>query len=449
MRGLDWAGLRTYDWSRVEVLNLDELRSYVPYALAREGWRFLPSGAVAPNPTNLPPAHFPAFLYESYKADVREANRRRPGRQALKTAAYADFKRVYDMLQDAAAAELRAAVVTAVASSEGGENLAPLRLFARALTGTEDETTALVLAHFLANVKRKMQGLPVTYQIMPILTGRQKSGKSTAVRQLLGPLGDTSHETTVTSSLRAENFTLFSQFYVVVFDEMEGIQKSSIAALKKMVTEERAGGRLYYTQRNVNLPNLCSFIGTANDSAMELIDDKTGARRFFEVKCADRLDWAALNGLDYAALWRGIDADAKAKYYLQAEADIDRRQAELVSVDMFRMFLDENHLLPKLTLQNSTLKPNSGPDESSPGSLWLSSAALYRAYSAWLEAYRVQPLHPASFFKKLAASGFERKTRTVVSGERRTTLTLYRVSSASQLAVEEQAMRRKLSKGDE
>ncbi len=401
----------------MSTINIDELRTYIPFAIAREGWRFMPDGSLTPNPNNLPPGWFPAQLYETYKADVRNANRE-AGRQVHKAVSYADFVRVFNMSQDEGAHALKYSCVAALTFS-GTENLEPLRAFVRAVLGTVDEVAVMVFAHFLANVKRKMLQEPVTYQIMPILTGKQKGGKSTAVRKLLSPLGETVHETTITSSLRAENFMMFSQFFVVFFDEMEGIQKTSIAALKKMITEERAGGRVYYTQRNVNLANLCSFIGTANESALELIDDKTGARRFFEVICADKLDWALLNSIDYVALWQGIDETNKSRYYLAVEAEVDRRQQNMVSVDMFNMFLQETHLQP---------------DETEPAGKWVSSKTFYKVYCDWLEPYRATPLHPATFFKKLAAAGFEKRTQNIFSGiERRTTVTVYRVSARASL----------------
>jgi hypothetical protein len=395
-------------------MNIDELRTYIPFAVAREGWRFGPDGSIQPNPQNLPSGYFPTYLYESYKADVRDANRN-AGRQAHRACSYADFRRVFDMVQDAGAHALKYGCVEKLRFS-GTEDLAPLMRFCLALTGQVDPTIVSVLAHFLANIKRKMLQIPVTYQIMPMLTGKQKGGKSTAVRKLLGPLGETVHETTITSSLRAENFTMFSQYFVVFFDEMEGIQKTSIAALKKMITEERAGGRVYYTQRNVNLPNLCSFIGTANESAIELIDDKTGARRFFEIRCADKLDWETLNTLDYEAMWRGIDENEKSQYYLRSEAQIDAKQQEMVSMDLFSMFLEETHLLPS---------------EGEEG-VWLSTKAFYKLYIDWLEPYRAQPLHASTFFKKATAAGFEKQRSTLLGNDsRRGTATTYRISKKS------------------
>jgi hypothetical protein len=395
-------------------MNTNELRTYIPFAMARDNMSFGPDGSVHPNPQNLPASYFPAFLYESYKADVRAANLEVARSAAL--VSYADFARVYGMLQDSSSHALKFDCVDALRFS-GTEDLAPLRTFAKALTGSIDETIVAVLAHFLSNVKRKMLQSPVTYHMMPMLTGRQKGGKSTAVRKLLSPLGETVHETTITSSLKAENFMMFAQYFVVFFDEMEGIQKSSIAALKKMVTEERSGGRVYYTQRNVNLPNLCSFIGTANDSAMELIDDKTGARRFFEIKCADRLDWAALNSINYQKLWQGIDETKKSGYYLAAEEAIDRRQQDLVSVDLFVMFLQETQLYPD-------------PLDASEDT-WIPTKLFYKIYLDWLEAYKAQALHPATFFKKLLAHGFERIIRKSAVGDRKGQSTVYRVSSKS------------------
>lgn len=407
------------------TINIDELRTYIPFAIEREGWRFAPDGSITPNPNNLPPGWFPAQLYETYKADVRNANRE-AGRPVHKNVSYADFRRVFDMVQDEGAHALKYSCVSALAFS-GTEDLGPLRSFVRAVLGGGDEVAVMVFAHFIANIKRKMLQLPVTYQLMPILTGKQKGGKSTAVRKLLSPLGETVHETTITSSLKAENFMMFSQFFVVFFDEMEGIQKTSIAALKKMITEERAGGRVYYTQRNVNLANLCSFVGTANDSAMELIDDKTGARRFFEILCAPKLDWDLLNSIDYVALWRGIDETAKSKYYLQVETEIDQRQQSLVSIDMFNMFLQETHLRPSA-------------EEPATSGKWVSSKTFYKVYCDWLEPYRATPLHPATFFKKLTAAGFEKRIQNVANADRRTTTTVYRISAHTSLTLDTESV---------
>ncbi len=403
-------------------MNLTNLRLYIPAAMELAGLRFDPAGDVVPNERALPVTVFIVNLHEDYKVAVSAHNAAQmvfvlAQRRLIQPANYADFARLFFAVQDTQVARLRHEYIAPLIFI-GQENLQPLEKFCLAVLGHNDVTAVAIFAHFIANIKRKMLQLPVTYHIMPMLTGRQKGGKSTAVRKLLSPLGETMLETTITASLRPENFLMFSQYFAVFFDEMEGIQKSSISALKKMITEDRASGRLYYTQRNVSAVNRCSFIGTANDSALELIDDKTGARRFFELRCSDKLDWATLNGIDFVELWKGIDENKKSEYYLAAEAEIDRRQEDMVSIDMFKMFLQETLLNPS---------PAATADEST----WVSSKNFYKIYMDWLEPYRATSLHPSTFFKKLAAAGFEKKLRHVVVGKRRTTLTVYRVANNS------------------
>ena len=80
-----------------------------------------------------------------------------------------------------------------------------------------------------------------------------------------------------------------------------------MAALKGKVTADVVEWRVLGTHHRGRGQRLATFIGAANNVLADLIGDATGMRRFYEIKASERLDWDALNSIDYLALWQSVD----------------------------------------------------------------------------------------------------------------------------------------------
>lgn len=403
-----------------ENVNPTLLSEFINFLLAHENLTFNYHGQFVPNPHNLTYDMIVTELYEKYCIAFDTYISKKRGKGKVRRVDYHHFKRSIEPIRGRRMDQIRNEAYKLVCS-DGQFDLTQLNQYVTAIVGHPDKVVVGVLAHWIANIKRKMKGLPISYQIMPVLTGKQKGGKSRAVRSLLKPLGELAHETTLSTALRPENFTLFSSYYAVFFDEMEGVQKSSISGIKKMITEDMAGGRRYYTQDIVNVKNISSFIGTSNDALLDLIDDKTGARRFFEIKCSDRINWDLINSVNYVELWNSIDDQNESKYYLEVESAIEEAQASLVSIDMFQQFIEDSHIIAE------------------PGAptIPITTESIYKVYSNYLEKYQTPPLFAATFFKKLLGLGAKRLKRTVTdSNGNKSSKTFYYVNPNSSMLQE-------------
>jgi hypothetical protein len=220
-----------------------------------------------------------------------------------------------------------------------------LKVFVKAVTGEEGGLTAAILRHWLANIKRRMLGLPVAYHIFPVLVGRQGGGKTTALQKLLAPIQwYTMNLSSVLSLADERNFKSISEKYVVVLDEMARADKTDAQILKGLITAENLSARALGTNRRDRLVANCSYVGTANTSVQSLIYDPSGMRRWFEVRCLDELDWEAINALNYEKVWRSVDP--KADHLDSVRAQLREHQEELRQPSQAEEFVQDMGIAP-------------------------------------------------------------------------------------------------------
>jgi hypothetical protein len=195
----------------------------------------------------------------------------------------------------------------------------PIETWVRAVTGDAKALDVAVVRHFVWQVKRKLYGLPVERHLMPVVTGAQRGGKSTAVRKLISPVADYVYKLESLTSLEDERQNEPLTTCLVVFaDEMTRSRKVDMAALKSKISTDTLQWRVLATHHRAQGPMMATFIGTANPELADLIVDETGMGRFAEIKAQAKVDWEAINGIDYVALWMSVDeqADAPIKSYL-------------------------------------------------------------------------------------------------------------------------------------
>ena len=205
-----------------------------------------------------------------------------------------------------------------------------------------------IIKHWMCNIKKKLLGLPVYYHIMPIYYSRKHgSGKSISVDKLCAPLQGFYKRISFDAINDERRTRVFSENFVLLFDELQGAQRTDINKLKFMVTAPTVTYRPMKTNDNVEIPNLSSFIGTTNEPVEEQIKDKTGMRRFWQIDCPDRLDWNLINSIDYIRLWQSIDESLPNGYMTEEILNqINEVQMELKEPDDIESFLNDSGIKP-------------------------------------------------------------------------------------------------------
>jgi hypothetical protein len=181
--------------------------------------------------------------------------------------------------------------------------------YVNAITDVNREETKTVIKHWIWQVKRKMYNLPVTYHMMLIFYGRQEAGKSTMAKELCKPVKDFMASTNFANITDSRSHSIWSN-YVLFFDEMGHSTTSNLEDIKRIVTEDSFTSRIMNTNSDTVIRNRATCCGTTNKDLSRLIFDDTGMRRFFQVDCKDKLDWAVTTKIDFKLLWRSVNEQA-------------------------------------------------------------------------------------------------------------------------------------------
>jgi predicted P-loop ATPase len=187
------------------------------------------------------------------------------------------------------------------------EDLAPLKSWLKAVTGKEDKLDVAVWAHALCNLKRKLWNLETYWEMMPVLVGKQGSGKSRAIMKLLSPIDHVTLNYEVTQATDPTIAVNFSTHYACFFDELSKGTSTNIEAIKRLISAVRINARLMYENEAGSFDQRCTFFGASNKSVGEVFRDETGARRFHDTQSADMTDRNVINSLNYISLLQGID----------------------------------------------------------------------------------------------------------------------------------------------
>lgn len=212
----------------------------------------------------------------------------------------------------------------------------------QAATGKQDALDIAMVRHFIWQVKRKLFSLPVEWHTMIVLCGPSGIGKSVAVHELLKPLDAVTLCRDMTVFADQFSRRQFTRNFIMFMDEMAKSQQTDINALKNIVTAPTVSWRGMNSESVHSGPQNCTFIAASNHPVRDRIQDPTSARRFWELKCAARLDWETINSIDYEALWRSVDekAECPIKHLLPEIQRVQER--ELRSKDMIEQWLEHS-----------------------------------------------------------------------------------------------------------
>jgi hypothetical protein len=278
------------------------------------------------------------------------------------------------------------------------ENLEPLKQFIAAIIGSNAsfENTVAVFAHWLWCIKRNMRNLHIAYHIMPVLYSKEHgSGKSEALKFLLKHINAYRLNVALTQIVDARNAKSMSENFVCVLDEMAGAARTDLESLKKKITEDYTDARVLGTHQVIKLKQACCFIGTSNKPVSEMVFD-TGMRRFYQVNCPEKLNWAELAKVDYLALWRGIDDSRENGYILDRMDAIKEEQASMATEEEIDVFLKALNI--------------------SPGTIAIKSQDLFEMYRNWCVDNGFKPYNSIWMGRKLSNRRISKEIRTDSEG---------------------------------
>ena len=276
-----------------------------------------------------------------------------------------------------------------------GSNSLQIESFCQAVTGAQSELHIAVLKHWMWQVKRNMFGKPIVDHLMPIFYGQQGSGKSMAVRKLISPLEDYLLGQTFDQLTDERHHKSLSDSFVGFFDEMEGADRADVNTIKRLITATNVDYRPMRTNEVVSIRQNCSFIGATNTAISEMIVDRTGMRRFAEIKTLDLCDWNTINSLNYLEMWKSIDENLDRGYIQEHKLQLIESQKPLVAQDPITSFIKENNLLVTGESKEVLFKD------------------VYAVYKVWCMDNGHKPLNSIWLGIRLANKGFQSRDKCI------------------------------------
>ena len=142
---------------------------------------------------------------------------------------------------------------------------------------------AAVLMSSVWRVKAKLARLPTRQHIMTYLRSKQGSGKSEFMEWLLGPVAEGTMNATFEMFDHDEKMYVMKNSPIIFFDEVAKADKADAAKVKNLMTAKTAMLRKLYGEATKGRL-ISTFFGAGNFDLVEVFNDPTGLRRFFQIE---------------------------------------------------------------------------------------------------------------------------------------------------------------------
>lgn len=176
-------------------------------------------------------------------------------------------------------------------------------LFSRYFGVADDAYSRAVSRCFVVAAVRRQRRPGVKFDTMPVLRGRQGTGKSTGVKALFGAdwfsdadLGDLKNKDAVLQ---------LGGIWGQEMAELQGLRRVDLLTLKAFCSRTVDRVRPPYGRSSIDVPRRCVFIGTTNEGGY--LTDPTGNRRFWPLEVLAEVDVEALRR-DRDQLWAEASA---------------------------------------------------------------------------------------------------------------------------------------------
>jgi AraC-like DNA-binding protein len=253
-----------------------------------------------------------------------------------------------------------------------------------AICGDGAEMTKAVLQHFVWQVLRKLYRQEVTDHMCPIFFGRSGAGKSVEIRKFLAPLDAVVSEQTLDQVCDERHWLELARHYIIYLDELAGARRADRDTLKTLITSPQVTAHVFHSQRREYVVQNATLIGSSNRPVSEVIYDSTSARRYWEVRVRDEMDWDTLATIDRRVLWASIDPLGPSP--LDGNRDVKRRIQRL----------QERHLRARPPIE--LWAEETGV---SRGDIEVDAQRLYESYCLWCGTARVTATSKPAFARQL------------------------------------------------
>lgn len=214
----------------------------------------------------------------------------------------------------------------------------------------DPELNLAVLKQWLWQTKRFFMGKPVTDPIMlNLYAAKGGGGKTQIIKKLSEPLEAYTATSTLDAVLDSREHGLFTDRYIVFFDEMSlgKIEHGQIgplmAGLKKLLTEDKITQRNMRENSHSKKRRTFSPAATSNQPLTQLLPDDSGMRRFFEIEMLATPNTARilqLRAIDASVIWKGIDENLERGYIVEGSRIHEKLKAHQAELK-HRSVLDE------------------------------------------------------------------------------------------------------------
>ena len=205
----------------------------------------------------------------------------------------------------------------------------------------DPELNLVVFKQWIWQTKRFFMGTPVTDPLMiNLYAAKGGGGKTQIIKKLSEPLEDYTVTATLDTILDTREHGLFTDRYVVFFDEMSlgkienGQIAPLLAGLKKLLTEDKITQRNMGTNHHSKKRRTFSPAATSNQPMAQILPDDSGMRRFYEMEMEAEPNTQRimqLRAIDATQIWQGIDEKLERGYIVEGSAIhakfLERQQA--------------------------------------------------------------------------------------------------------------------------
>jgi hypothetical protein len=175
-------------------------------------------------------------------------------------------------------------------------------------------------------VQREPHPVILTYQLfLHLYSPIQGNGKSYLIEhRLCAPLKSLFYPTTLEVLTDSRDNGLWTEYYVIFFDELSVksgssrlyIKEELLTNLKANITAHKATHRIMKTTEHEMGLKKGSAISTGNCHLAQNFSDESGMRRFFEIEChKDKFDQDKINSIDWVQVWQGVDENSEWGFY--------------------------------------------------------------------------------------------------------------------------------------
>lgn len=189
-----------------------------------------------------------------------------------------------------------------------------LRAWLTAVTGEVRPADEYAMRHLMWNVKTRMlDGHGRDHHAVVLYGELHGAGKSEAINKLISPWGEMASCNFSMANITDDRCRpSLSKYAIANLEELAGIAKADLAALKANITAPTTTYRPMGTNDDETIPVRVSFIGSSNDPVDEVVRDPSGNRRWYQITTNGVLDWSAVNRINYEELWQCVSEQDEA-----------------------------------------------------------------------------------------------------------------------------------------